>query len=879
VTSSLNIYRRPGTRFSFRPAQLMEDLCLFLFSQVFCQWVLACVPPHIRVEVPAVVQAGYVLSRVNLFPCGQKVLFFTACDPDFTVLSDGTIVTRRVTRVTTEGKSFCVWAHEQGQQKWRVDVSLTHADEAPKAPVLKRFRRRWSPPPIYLKENTPGPYPKDLEQIGSDSSQNQTVYYRISGPGVDQHPVDVFKVETLSGMLSVLRPLDREEFPQTFLQFTARVFNKFTHKETDLPLPITVHIEDVNDNAPVATGRLQFTVVEQSPPGTVVGTINATDRDEPNTSHTKIKYSLLSSAELFTIHSFSGVITTRTSTLDRETQAKLFVAVELRDMGGASDGLSTTSTATILLTDINDNPPTFRETIYKGTVEENQADKLILRIPVDDKDLEGTPNWQAQGVSRVPLFQPLDHEKGAVVTLELVAQNVAPLVGTGASWRSVPVEVRVGNVDEGPEFSPPLLVLRVKENVPNGTLIGTYTAIDPETKSGNGITYYEESEPASWIRVAENTGELRTTNTIDRESKFVSNGTYNMTVRAVDESKKSGVGTVMIIIDDINDNVPFFPKSYVVLCEKEGQLGSVLLEAQDIDDDPYSAPFTFELGDAAEGKWKLKDAKDTSVVLQQATAMPMGEYEVPLLVKDRQGTGGEQVVRVKVCECVGTTGAEECVAQRRSVVLGVGAVLAMLLALALLLLLFLLFIFICTTKREKFYLDDNGAGMLLKSNTEAPGEEVDRDGLVKGGAEQTTLTSPTAFPGGHQTLQKSSFHTMRHEFSSATGHHDNVYGTAAHYGDGFYGDTGYVKYSDAFATWRTNELYLDRKIGYFGEEDEDRYAADLLKHYGYEGEGSPAGSVGCCSELGGDETLDFLDTLGPKFRTLAHICTHRGERE
>ena len=38
----------------------------------------------------------------------------------------------------------------------------------------------------------------------------------------------------------------------------------------------------------------------------------------------------------------------------------------------------------------------------------------------------------------------------------------------------------------------------------------------------------------------ENTGGLKTTNMIDRESKFVSNGMYNMTVRAVDTSK-SGI--------------------------------------------------------------------------------------------------------------------------------------------------------------------------------------------------------------------------------------------------------------------------------------------------------------------------------------------------
>lgn len=52
--------------------------------------------------------------------------------------------------------------------------------------------------------------------------------------------------------------------------------------------------------------------------GTVVGKLSATDRDQEGTLHVKIKYELLSEAELFTIEPETGVITTLTNTLDRE---------------------------------------------------------------------------------------------------------------------------------------------------------------------------------------------------------------------------------------------------------------------------------------------------------------------------------------------------------------------------------------------------------------------------------------------------------------------------------------------------------------------------------------------------------------------------------
>lgn len=68
-----------------------------------------------------------------------------------------------------------------------------------------------------------------------------------------------------------------------------------------------------------------------------------------------------------------------------------------------------------------------------------------------------------------------------------MARNEADLSGTNAQWQSASVDVTVTDVDEGPEFTAPTVTFTVKENVPNGTLIGSYTAVDPESKSSNGI--------------------------------------------------------------------------------------------------------------------------------------------------------------------------------------------------------------------------------------------------------------------------------------------------------------------------------------------------------------------------------------------------------
>lgn len=72
------------------------------------------------------------------------------------------------------------------------------------------------------------------------------------------------------------------------------------------------------------------------------------------------------------------------------------------------------------------------------------------------------------------------------------------------------------------------------------------------------------------------------------------------------------------------------------------------------------------------------------MTIEQAQDLPNGVYQVPLLVKDLQGVGEEQIVYIRVCECVKEG---ECAAQSLSSKLGVWGVLAMLLGLLLLLLL------------------------------------------------------------------------------------------------------------------------------------------------------------------------------------------------
>nr|XP_015209376.1 PREDICTED: desmocollin-2-like isoform X1 [Lepisosteus oculatus] len=883
----------PGARFfvwfSFTVVAVSEDYCL---------------PATLHATVPEEIKMGYIVSKVDLGRCVNKELRLTTSDPDFAVQADGTISALQNTRIPSEGRAFLIRVEGQEPgQKGKVYVTLSaEPKEVPSNKTLRRTKRRWSPLPFNIKENEMPPFPKNIEMIGSDSAQDNNVYYRIFGPGVDQAPVGLFSVES-NGLLKVHRSVDREEKAEYV--FTARVFSISTHQETDQPLPVTVKVEDVNDNAPVFAGPLTYSILEHCSSGTSVGRANATDRDEPNTLHTKLRYRLLSGGDLFAIDPSGGLLSTRSSSLDREVKDKYEIILEVRDMDGQPKSMFSTATATVVLDDINDNPPTFQQGSYNVKIEENKNDVLLLRIPVDDKDLKKTPNWNAKYIitkgnensnfrietdpetneGLLYVSKALDYEKTPNLKLEVSAQNEAKLVGTTAPWASIPVDVTVINVDEGPEFSSPNLFLRIKENLPNGTLIGRYTATDPETKTSSGIKYYKLSDPASWINVGESTGELKVANVIDRESSFVKDDKYNITVRAVDQSSKSATGTVIIYIDDVNDNFPEVTSKDLIICEQPGKPGSVKVEARDNDEDPFSAPFTFTLAGGQDEKWRLKDHEESSVVLEAVHELPRGTYTVPLIISDLQSVGNMQSVTVRICKCLDG----ECLAQQSSAAFGTWGILAMLSSLALLLLLCVFLVFACGTKREKVYIDASDAtdGMLLKSNTEAPGEEVMvgssnimRTAVSGAGLDQKEVFINGSGKGG--TLNSNNFSTMQSTYQAS----GNMFLSSAYpSGAGNYNASQLMleeqyggvhgELAEHTNTWRANGLFISKKLNSFLTEQDDRYADDIIHSYQFEGRGSVAGSVGCCSDQAVDEGYDFLNTLGPKFRTLAEVCTKK----
>jgi len=68
---------------------------------------------------------------------------------------------------------------------------------------------------------------------------------------------------------------------------------------------------------------------------------------------------------------------------------------------------------------------------------------------------------------------------------------------------------------------------------------------------------------------------------------------------------KSATGTVILNVEDENDHMPALPTAEMIMCERDDQLGSVVVNALDPDQSPNAGPFNFKLPEGHDGNWAV----------------------------------------------------------------------------------------------------------------------------------------------------------------------------------------------------------------------------------------------------------------------------------
>ncbi|XP_070537596.1 protocadherin-11 X-linked-like [Ptychodera flava] len=232
-----------------------------------------------------------------------------------------------------------------------------------------------------LSERTQVIINASIQAIDRDVGLNAKIRYSITGTGSES-----FAIDPKNGMVW-LQPnpdLDYESVKEYQLTVVARDRDGADQGNSN-SVPFTVEITDANDNSPVFTDTEQLqnlTISEDSPIGTILTTIQATDADEGFNSELRF-YIHEGGDGKFRVNYTTGELSLR-SELDRETKDKYILGIIARDQGYPARETLVNVSVTVL--DVNDNSPRFDQQFYNGRTLEGQMGSTILTVIASDPD-------------------------------------------------------------------------------------------------------------------------------------------------------------------------------------------------------------------------------------------------------------------------------------------------------------------------------------------------------------------------------------------------------------------------------------------------------------------------------------------------------------
>ncbi|KAG2458261.1 CADH7 protein, partial [Polypterus senegalus] len=691
-------------------------------------------------------------------------------------------------------------------------------------------------------------------QLHSDVDQGDgNIKYVLSGEGA----TSIFIIDENTGDIHATKRLDREE--QAYYTLRAQAVDRLTNKPVEPESEFVIKIQDINDNEPkFLDGPYTAGVPEMSPVAFEkmdtltlsaeeeevmhqisgqsslgfacpqdtflihatlrIGQVTATDADDPTYGNSaRVVYSILQGQPYFSVEPKTGIIRTALPNMDREAKDQYLLVIQAKDMIGLMGGLSGTTSVTVTLSDVNDNPPRFPRS---KELDFETKSSYNLRIEVTNKN------------------------------------NDTQYMNLGLFSDTTAVKIIVEDVDEPPIFNSPVNRMVVSEEAKIGTIIGTVAAHDPDA-SNSPIRYSidRNTDLERYFNIDATTGVISTAKQLDREM----NAVHNITLLAMESYNPTqvGKGIALITVLDVNDNAPMFAIEYETFLCEHAQPGEVIqtISAVDKDEPPSGHRFYFALTPetASNLNFTLRDNKDnTASILTKRSDFRRQEqsiYKLPILIVD-SGTpslSSTNTLTIRVCDCDTDGTAQSCNAEAYILPAGLstGALIAILACVLTLLVLVLLIVTMRRRKKEPLIFDEERdiRENIVRYDDEGGGEEdteaFDMAALRNLNVIRDTKTRRDVTPE-IQFFSRPSFKSIP----------DNVI---------------------------FREFIWER----LKEADIDPCAPpyDSLQTYAFEGNGSVAESLSSLESLStdSDQNYDYLSDWGPRFKKLADMYGNNSE--
>ncbi|XP_011615451.2 protocadherin alpha-8-like isoform X4 [Takifugu rubripes] len=378
-----------------------------------------------------------------------------------------------------------------------------------------------------IAENTPyGASVITVHARDLDEGLNGEVIYSFINHDND-NDIDKFDINPLTGEITVKGELDHEKSSAVEIRVQAK--DKGSNPRAS-HCKVLVEITDINDNPPeISVTSLVNVVKEDAPQETMVGLITVRDNDADRNGHVQVR---LVDTVPFKIKNtyknhYSLVVD---GSLDREVASEYNITIAATDEG--LPPLSGTTVITVRVSDVNDNPPRFKEPVINIFVKENSpVGELIYRLTVDDPDVDENAKVTYSVINNknnIPeSIINVNSETGDIISLQSfnheelkTFQFKVQATDSGVPPLSSNVTVNVFILDEN-DNSPTILAPYSEhgsvnsESIPYsaeaGYFVAKIRAVDADS-GYNALLSYHLSEPKgnNLFRMGTSTGEIRT---------------------------------------------------------------------------------------------------------------------------------------------------------------------------------------------------------------------------------------------------------------------------------------------------------------------------------------------------------------------------------
>ncbi|NXN29833.1 PCDGA protein, partial [Nycticryphes semicollaris] len=353
-----------------------------------------------------------------------------------------------------------------------------------------------------------------------------------------------------------------------------------------------------------AWGQLRYSIPEELPKGSFVGDVAKDLAIELTAIHDRrVRLMDKGRGQYFSLHGKTGHLVTAVR-IDREQLCESVQRCVLRCEVVKDDEIKVYEIE-VEITDINDNAPSFREAETELIMSETTApgsrfplrdgqDPDVGRNSLQSYELSGDEHFSlavqaGPGGKKRPelvLAKALDREETAFHELVLRASDGGEPPRTGTA--RIRVSVLDAN-DNAPVFSQEEYTVRVPEDVPEGSILLTVTAIDADEGMNSYVKYSlkKATDLASEIfHLDFKTGAISLLRSLD----FEEGDSYELEVQGRDVGGLFNTAKVIITVTDVNDNVPELTVSSALNeISEDAPPGTVvaLLHVQDRDSGAY----------------------------------------------------------------------------------------------------------------------------------------------------------------------------------------------------------------------------------------------------------------------------------------------------